>query len=190
MKITNNREAYANETAAINVKTASARSFNIHIQETQVKEEVTKTQSLEKEEKQSEFEDIEVLRALAEDIFSLMKTGLTVAEVEAVQELLKELKDKIREGNYSEKEVEELLSKAEKAIAAMQKRVTGQAIIETEGNNIKSEETKGSGSVEDKFLERIEKAMTKLENLKAGIALREDAANESEVLAMIKEFNS
>ncbi len=136
-----------------------------------------------------EKEDIEKLRAMVEDIFSLMKTGFTVSELESLQELLRKLKEKIEEGNYSKKEIEALLSKTEKEIAAMEKRVMGQAIVKTEGDNLKQEDKKTQGTEANEFLERIETALSKLETLKSGLITREDAANESEILAMIKEFS-
>lgn len=140
-------------------------------------------------------EKTEIKRTLEElvaDIISLLKTGLTVGEVEALQELLLELKDKIKEGNYSEKEIEDMLSKIEKAILSLQKKVSGQAIIEAKDNDLVTSDLKDSeNNIISSFLERIEEAMETLEDLSKGKDKNKISgtnSNESELLKMIKEF--
>ncbi len=131
------------------------------------------------------------LEELAADIISLMKTGLTVGEAEALRELLRELKEEIKTGNYDEKEIEKLLSDIEKGIVYLQKRVTGEAIIESDKNNLKDETTNKTDSISEDFLTRIDEASKKLESLVSGKEKKEKigtAPNESELLAMIKEF--
>jgi len=142
-----------------------------------------------KEEKESEEVKIErTLEQLVADIFSLMKTGMTVDEKERLQELLIELKEKIKEGDYSEEEIEELLSNLEKEIQALQKRISGEVIkeVDSDDSSKESKETDDSS-----FITRIDDAMKSLEDLSAGKGKKEIAgtsANESELLEMIKEF--
>lgn len=146
------------------------------------------------DKKIEEKEIIKIERTIAElvaDIISLMKTGLTVGEVETLQELLRELKEEIKTGNYDEKEIEKLLSDVEKAIVYLQKRVTGEAIIESDKKNLKNETTNETDSHSEGFLIRIDEALNKLENLASGKEKKEKigtAPNELELLAMIKEF--
>jgi hypothetical protein len=140
--------------------------------------------------KKNEKEDIEKLRAMVEDIFSLMKTGFTVSELESLQELLRKLKEEIKDGNYNEDQIEKLLSKIEKEVAIMEKRVNGQAIVKSEEGNLKQNDTKTEENPTQEFLERIDTALTKLKTLEKGLIAREDAATKSEVLAMIKEFSN
>jgi hypothetical protein len=149
------------------------------------------------EEKKSEDKTLELKRTtdeLVADIISLLKTGMTEGEVEALQKLLRELKDKIKEGEYSPKEIENMLSELEQAIQALQKRILGQVIIEAKDSNslIKEENSDDSmTAVNIAFLNRIEDAMTSLEELKTGKTKKEGldiSANESELLMLIKEF--
>lgn len=134
-----------------------------------------------------EEENIEETKALYEDILSLLKTGFTTSELESIQKLLRELREKIKEGNYSKSEVEEMLSKAEKEIAILQKRVTGEVISKSKENNLTSEENSLDADSKN-FLQRIEKAMTTINHLALSKNIREDRAKESEILAMINEF--
>jgi hypothetical protein len=128
---------------------------------------------------------------LLADIISLMKTGLTVGEVQALQELLKELKEEIKTGNYDEKEIEKLLSDVEKAIVYLQKKITGEAIIESDKNNLKDKTTNETDSISEGFLIRIDEALNKLESLASGKEKKEKigtSPNESELLVLINEF--
>lgn len=134
-------------------------------------------------------ENMEVLRSLAEDIFSLLKTGFTVSELELLQELLRKLREDIKKGNYTKQEADQLIRDVEKSILVMQKRVFGQVTTETNKENSKPDGNKGEKSEENELLEKIDKALDKLEKLKTTLVLKEDAANESEVLAMIKKFS-
>jgi len=145
------------------------------------------TSSKKEETAQKEEENIEETKALYEDILSLLRTGFTVSELETIQKLLIELKEKIKEGNYSKSEVEQMLSKAEKEIALLQKRVSGEVIIQSKDNNLNSEENSLDEDSKN-FLQRIEKAMTTINSLAVSKNIREDSANESEIFQMITKF--
>lgn len=149
-----------------------------------------------KEEKDSKEEEVvEVKRTLDEllsDIISLMKTGLTVDERERLQELLIELKDEIKEGNYSKKEIESMISNIEREISALQKRISGQVIIDKESNDLNQNESENSiDSKSFSLIERIESALETLSELNSGETkkkIMQGPVNESELLEMIKEF--
>lgn len=140
-------------------------------------------------------EVVEVKRTLEElvaDIVSLLQTGMTVDERERLQELLLELKEKIKEGNYSEKEIETMLSNIEKEIQALQKRISGQVIKDAQDNDSNKNEAVHSNEKDSfSFLERIEKSIQTLSELTNGEEKKKiigTSANESELLEMIKEF--
>ena len=147
---------------------------------------------LRNNEDKKESEEIKIERTteqLVADILSLMQTGMTVDERERLKELLIELKEKIKEGDYSEEEIEKMLSNVEKEILALQKRISGQVIKEADSSNDIAGESKETDPLG--FFERIESAMKSLEDLNTGKAKKEIAgtsANESELLEMIKEF--
>ncbi|RXJ78723.1 hypothetical protein CRV03_01450 [Arcobacter sp. F155] len=145
------------------------------------------TSSKKEETAQKEEENIEETKALYEDILSLLKTGFTTSELETIQKLLIELKEKSKEGNYSKSEVEEMLSNAEKEIAKLQKRVSGEVVIKNNENSLSSEENSLDEDSKN-FLQRIEKAMKTIDTLALSKDIRENSAKESEILQMINQF--
>ncbi|MGM0520008.1 MAG: hypothetical protein ACQERD_10240 [Campylobacterota bacterium] len=145
------------------------------------------TTSEKKESTEKKQDSIEETKALYEDILSLLKTGFTVSELESIQKLLIELKDKIKEGNYSKSEVEQMLSKVEKEIALLQKRATGEVVFAADINSLNNKESSLDSESAD-FLQRIEKAMTTINTLATYKNIREDSVNSSEILAMINKF--
>lgn len=184
MEISNNRQTYSQTTYEKSEKNTTENSFNSYF-EYEKQENSTKSS-----EEQTKVEDVDETKALYEDIMSLLKTGFTVSELEAIQEKLIELKDKIKEGNYSQSEVEQMLSKLEKEITLLQKRVTGEAIIKVDENNTLKNEDNTLDAQDKNFLQRIEQAIIKIDNLKAPKDIKEQSASESEVLAMIDKFKS
>lgn len=147
-----------------------------------------------KEDKSATSEINKTSEELLADIISLLKTGMTEDEVESLQKLLRELKEKIKEGEYSEKEIEEMLSGIEKSIQALKQRLLGQVIIEAKQSDslIKEENANESISTKETDLNnRILDAMNSLEELKSGKIKKdglEVTINESELLVLIKEF--
>lgn len=186
MQVTSNTDIKINGMTIKTQKKAHEDSFSNYIQENQNKKKDTEnenSQSVKKEDENTKMED------LVKDILSLLRTGFTVSELEELEELLKKLQEKIKKGNYTEEEVEALLSNVEKAIAMMKKKLTGEATIEAGEDNIKQEDSKTKKTEIGSFLERINKAITQIENLKKASIHKENPANESEILAMIKEFS-
>ena len=186
LEITSNTQSYSSGVTANNETNKDETTFQDLIRDN------SNNNKENKENKKIEEETIEVKRTaeeLVNDIMSLFKTGLTVGEVEALQELLRDLKEKIKEGNYSEKEIEKMLSGIEKSIQALQKSISGVVIIEAEDN----QELKGSSSSETDFFARIDEAMSTLENLKTGKEKKEASLptpNDSELLEMIRNFQN
>ncbi|WP_072679953.1 hypothetical protein [Arcobacter sp. LA11] len=172
---------------------SNIESQSIGLLEKVNKEEVSNSKSTSFQNILTQNEDKENIKLektlddLLADIISLMKTGMTVDEYNKLQELLRELKEKIEEGNYSEDEIEKILSNIEKEIQALKKGILGQAIEKAEDPNLK----KANTTEESSFLDRIEKAMETLEDLNTGKVKKEGlrvSSNESELLQMIKDF--
>ena len=186
LEITSNTQSYSSGVTANNETNKDETTFQDLIRDN------SNNNKENKENKKIEEETLEVKRTaeeLVNDIMSLFKTGLTVGEVEALQELLRDLKEKIKEGNYSEKEIEKMLSGIEKSIQALQKSISGVVIIEAEDN----QELKGSSSSETDFFARIDEVMSTLENLKTGKEKKEASLptpNDSELLEMIRNFQN
>lgn len=189
MEITSNTQTQSSSLLSNNEKNKTEESKN----GTSFEETLTKNN----EEKKDEAKTLEVKRTseeLVADIISLLKTGMTEGEIEVLQKLLRELKDKIKEGEYSEKEIESMLKKIELEIQALKKRISGEVIVKPKENNtsIKEENVNDSLSAKDiGFLNRIEEAITSLEEVKSGKTKKDGisiAPNESELLVLIKEF--
>lgn len=189
LEITSNTQTQSSSLLSNNEKNKTEESKN----STSFEETLTKNN----EEKKDEAKTLEVKRTseeLVADIISLLKTGMTEGEIEVLQKLLRELKDKIKEGEYSEKEIESMLKKIELEIQALKKRISGEVIVKPKENNtsIKEENVNDSLSAKDiGFLNRIEEAITSLEEVKSGKTKKDGisiAPNESELLVLIKEF--
>ena len=180
MEIKSSNETYqiSNNTKNENTENKNTQSFEDLISKNNNEEKKTETRTADE---------------LTRDIISLLKTGLTPGEIEAVEELLRELKDKINEGDYSEKEIENMLSNIEKEIQAIKKRITGQ-VIEKVDENAKLKEDKSNDETslsKIDFFNRIDTAMMNLEALKTGKTKIESSlplSNSSELLEMIKDF--
>lgn len=120
---------------------------------------------------------------LFDDIISLLKTGLTVSELEMLEELLRKVQEKIKEevkerlkdnptyGKYK-KEIEELLNNVEKAIQELQKRISGSVEVkedEEKGgtqNTIKGFEELNTDIAD--YIARIEDIVSDIKDLKQG----------------------
>jgi len=103
---------------------------------------------------------------LIADLLSLIRTGLTVSELELLEELLDEAENLTKDGidNADEKKlIDEMLSEIELAIASLMKRVNGEAIIKA-SKNTKDEVV----SAENPFDSRIESIRGMIEELKGG----------------------
>ena len=75
------------------------------------------------------------LRALVEDIVSVLKTGYTVSELEYIEQLLEEIRKLLREKNsgnsdISDEDINQQIKAIEKALLQLEKRLNGEAVIE------------------------------------------------------------
>jgi len=89
--------------------------------------------------------EVDITQKLIDDLISLMETGLTKTELESIEKLMNQIKEKIedsKEKKVSEDKIRELLKELEDKIKEIQKRVMGNDKIEIEkdSNNIKDDE--------------------------------------------------
>lgn len=120
------------------------------------------------EKEPTEAEKKEATDKLVEDIMSLFKTGLTVEEFEKLQELIRQLKDKLKEEGATE-DMDDIISQIENAIAALQKRITGQAVIKADKDIQGNDKSLDGASQETLALNtRLENAREALNELVLG----------------------
>jgi len=155
----------------------------------------TQTKSTSQEEKPGKAEKVEEevdLWALFEDIKSLMKTGLTKDELELIDKLKKAIFDEASKENPDQTKLEDMISELEKAIAALKKKVTGEAIVEAEDNPIthsssslttsKKDSTtainfEGSEKLTQSQMQRISDALNTFEELVSGKEKKDNMVN-------------
>ena len=129
--------------------------------------------------KQENKKDFEKEWKLIEDIKSVMKTGLTVEELERLEELIQKLKTKVKEssGNDPEenKAINQSITELEQAIMAIKKRISGEAVIDAgkdDKNPSKNKEmTNKDGETKTDslgFMERLNNLSKEIEKLKDG----------------------
>ena len=116
-------------------------------------------------------------KEMVADLLSLIRTGLTVSELERLQELLAEINELIKEkGNNpdSRKEIDEMLSALEQAVLALKKRLNGEAVIEEEENvDIKEKDTLG-------FASRIKSVTSSINDLLDGYVEKSDSIDKDD----------
>lgn len=115
---------------------------------------------------------LEKLRALVEDIVSMLKTGFTVEELEQIEELLKEIKKQIKEheetGSGSLEDIHEMIKDLERAVAELQKRVLGVAIIDATSTTQINDDLSFATSDSLNFDTRLDAIKDSLEQMKSG----------------------
>ena len=82
-------------------------------------------------EEQSKIQSQENTQKLVDDLLSMIRTGLTVSELEMLQELLAQL-NKLKgksDDSDNDQELKAMLSTLEAAVLAIKKRLSGEAII-------------------------------------------------------------
>jgi|GEM_PF-5713296 len=124
------------------------------------------------------------IEAMVADLLSLVKTGLTVSELELLQELLAKVAKMVEDGVKSgeeQREIDELLTGIEEAIAALMKRVNGEAIIKNDSKDVASNE--------NTFEERIKAIDNMIEDLKDGYVENEENNNLINELTLNKKPN-
>ncbi len=111
----------------------------------------------------------QTLQELYDDIFSLIRTGLTVSEYEQLQEYLAKIRELAKkDSNDAElkKEIESMIKAIEQAILQLQKRINGGQVVESS----KDTETQNNNSSDEMMgfkarLDTIEKSIHSLQNL-------------------------
>ncbi len=143
------------------------------------------------EDTRTSKEVIEDMKKLVEDIESVIKTGMTPEEIEALEELLAKIKEEMEKENYNKKDIEEMLQELERKIAAYKKKISGEAITEADSidTNSSKKSTESISSIED-ITSRLDVAQEDIEDLKEGIKnpTPKQVSNQSELLTMIKKF--
>ena len=120
-------------------------------------------------EDQESIEYRKSAKELVDDLLSMIRTGLTVSEMEMLQELLaklNKLKNKNGDDSETDQEIKSMLSALETAILAIQKRLTGSSVIEQDVNDKKSEN-------DDSIESRIKTASQAINNI-MGVNISED----------------
>jgi hypothetical protein len=115
------------------------------------------------------------IEKMVADLLSLINTGLTVSELERLQELLEKVNDLIKDGVTSaedKKEIDEMLTGIEEALAALLKRINGEAIIKHD-----KYDNNGKASSENSFEERIKALDSMIADLKDGYVENEESSN-------------
>lgn len=109
---------------------------------------------------------------LLESLMFTFRTGMTKEEYEKLLDEIKELQDKIKEGNYSEDEVTEMLNELERNMLRLKKSISGEAIKELSNSlgelaqNI--EENPKENSLTQQLLDRLDELEKQLEDMNKG----------------------
>lgn len=146
------------------------------------------------EDTRTDKEIIEDMKKLVEDIKSVMKTGMTKGELEALEELLAKIKEEMKKENYNKKDIEKMMDKLEKDIALYKKKIAGEVIIEADSldkkNNSKNS-ADSTGSIGD-ITSRLDMAEEGITELKKGVKedIPKQVQSQSELLTMIKKFQN
>ena len=133
-----------------------------------------------KEQARKDGEAIEQNRTtkdIVEDIISMLLRGFTEDELEAIEELLAEIKKKLKENGTPDKELklDEMLDQLEYAIAQLQKRITGVATIGMD--NGKKTNFESDDPIIQEFESRINNIERNIEKLKGAKLANIDVDN-------------
>lgn len=108
------------------------------------------TEPIEDKETKSEKRE----RLLA-DITSLFKTGFTVDELKALQDMIAKIKERMNEEDLDQSEINSMLDDLEKAISQFQKEINGITVIDSEDLENTSSDTSSIAVRLDKAQENI-----------------------------------
>lgn len=167
-------------------KASNNKSNSIFAEGTDEAREANKEEEKVSETK-TDAEIREETKKLLEDINSLFKTGLTVEELEKLKELLKAIKDAIKEAkenNTSTSDIETMIDDLEKAMMLLQKRIGGEAVIKADKENNPNDDMLGFAS----RIEGIEKSLKDLEQGNQDKGISSASTNEElELLNKLKQ---
>jgi len=135
--------------------------------------------------------EVDITQKLIDDLFSLMETGLTKTELESIEKLMNQIKEKIedsKEKKVSEDKIRELLKELEDKIKEIQKRVIGNDKIEIEkdSKNIKDDEL--SVNMQE-FKSTLQSLKIALEETKEEGINKTNSISSHEELSLREQFN-
>jgi hypothetical protein len=135
--------------------------------------------------------EVDITQKLIDDLISLMETGLTKTELESIEKLMNQIKEKIedsKEKKVSEDKIRELIKELEDKIKQIQKRVIGNDKIEIEkdSKNIKDDELSLNMQEFKSILQSLKIA---LEETKEKAANKTNPLSSHEELTLINQFN-
>ena len=159
-------------------------------------ESTSKVEDKKEEKQTNKIEDNNEVNStttedLVADLLSLIRTGLTESELKYLQELLAEIKQLVKDeiknkrGISAEKEIAEKLKELETAIMKLQKRLTGEAVIEA-GDSKSTKKFESTTPVMQDFESRIDVAQKAIQKLKEG-KLNEDDTSYTDDVSKRKE---
>ncbi len=105
--------------------------------------------SLKGESLYDNTDPLEKLRALVEDLISVIKTGFTVEELENIEKLIAELRKLLKERSDADKaasneDIDKQIKAIEDALLALERRIHGVSVIEMEGETTQQQENNDS----------------------------------------------
>lgn len=144
-----------------------------------------------KEDTRTEKEIREDINNIFEDIKSVMKTGMTTEEIEALEELLAKIKEEIKKENYNKKDIQRMMDKLEKDIALYKKKITGEEIIDAEFIDKKGNSDNSTSFIGDISL-RLDMAEQAVTELKRGAKknIPDQVQNQSKLFEVIMNFQN
>jgi len=174
---------YTNNTTEINKKENSSSNSNEFSNYLESNKEQNDTQEISKTSSTQE---------LIDDIMSLLRTGLTIAELEYIQNLLEEIKKKLDEASKNskkdyDKEIKALFQTLETEILKLKKRINGEAIINV-SNDIKVQNKDISFDSYDKFKNKIEHIQEDINDLQNAIAKKSLSKYNNDELKLVQDL--
>lgn len=156
------------------------------------KKKETSNNSFENElSKSNSSSDVEYKKSaqeLVEDIFSLLRTGFTKDELEAIEKLKEEILKKINEEKENPSldaidKINDLIAKLEKMIQAMKKKVHGVAIEKAEDLDTSSNQN----PTIEKSITALNELKEKMNELSKDIAQLEKLTKKNDLMTKTKE---
>lgn len=161
-------------------------TFQNFLAQSNINEEINTENDPRYVKEKTNEEIIANMEKLFEDIKSVDKTGLTLEELAALEEMLAAIKKEMSKENPDKKEIKAILDKLEKVIAQMQKKINGEAIVEAE--DVKEEGSTTNVSSIESRVAKVEKNIKELHDFIGGDTGSKQIYQNSELLAEIEKF--
>ena len=136
---------------------------------------------------------LERMKALVNDIVSVLKTGFSEEELELIEKLLEEIRKRIRENkegaSHSPEEINQMMKELERAVAELKKRITGVVIIDMENSSSNKIDPLSFATSETlNFDARLDKIQQTVDELKNGKVILSETATDEEKKEEDKEW--